>query len=146
MDIKIIVTTRENIDMKKIEAIIRTSQYEEVKQSLHDIDIDFFTWWDVTGQGNDTKFKKEIFRGSIRETSLISRRLLSIVVRDINLEKTIECIIQHAHTGEVGDGKIFVSEISDAYRIRTGEHGDDSLFIKDQGLNKNNIPLGYGKK
>ncbi|NTW52915.1 MAG: P-II family nitrogen regulator [Chlorobiaceae bacterium] len=116
--------------MKKIEAIIRTSQYEEVKQSLHDIDIDFFTWWDVTGQGNDTKFKKEIFRGDIRDSSLISRRLLSIVVRDINLQKTIDCILKHAHTGEVGDGKIFVTEITGAYRIRTGEFGDESLFIK----------------
>jgi len=120
--------------MKKIEAIIRTSKYEELKQSLHEIDVDFFSWWDVTGQGNDTKFKKEIYRGSIRETSLISRRLLSIVVRDINFEKTIKCILKHAKTGEVGDGKIFVSEITDAYRIRTGESGDESLFIKDSSL------------
>lgn len=122
--------------MKKIEAIIRTSQYEELKQALHNIDIDFFTWWDVTGQGNDTKFKKEIYRGSIRETSLISRRLLSIVVRDINLEKTIECILKHAKTGEFGDGKIFVSEITTAYRIRTGECGEESLFIKDSSLHE----------
>jgi nitrogen regulatory protein P-II 1 len=120
--------------MKKIEAIIRTSKYEELKQSLHNIGIDFFTWWEVTGQGNDTKFKKEIFRGSIRETSLISRRLLSIIVRDINLEKTIECILKHANTGEVGDGKIFVSEITAAYRIRTGECGEESLFIKDSPM------------
>ena len=120
--------------MKKIEAIIRTSKYEDLKQSLHEIDVDFFSWWDVTGQGNDTKFKKEIFRGGMRETSLISRRLLSIVVRDINFEKTINCILKHAKTGEVGDGKIFVSEITDAYRIRTGESGDESLFIKDSSL------------
>ena len=120
--------------MKKIEAIIRASKYDELKQSLHEIDVDFFSWWDVTGQGNDTKFKKEIFRGSIRETSLISRRLLSIVVRDIKLEETIKCILKHAQTGEVGDGKIFVSEISAAYRIRTGESGDESLFIKDSSL------------
>ena len=122
--------------MKKIEAIIRASKYEELKQYLHEIDVDFFSWWDVTGQGNDTKFKKEIFRGSIRETSLISRRLLSIVVRDINLEKTINCILNHAHTGEVGDGKIFVSEITEAYRIRTGESGDESLYIKNPSLHE----------
>ncbi len=120
--------------MKKIEAIIRASKYEELKQALHEIDVDFFSWWDVTGQGNDTKFKKEIYRGCIRETSLISRRLLSIVVRDINMEKTITCILKHAQTGEVGDGKIFVSEITGAYRIRTGESGDESLFIKDSSL------------
>ncbi|MCE1274984.1 MAG: P-II family nitrogen regulator, partial [Chlorobiales bacterium] len=93
--------------MKKIEAIIRASKYEEVKKALHEIDIDFFTWWDVTGQGNDQKHKKEIYRGTIRDTSYISRRCLSIVVRDINLQKTIDCLLRTAGTGEVGDGKIF---------------------------------------
>ncbi|NMW17540.1 MAG: transcriptional regulator [Chlorobiaceae bacterium] len=117
--------------MKKIEAIIRTSQFEVVKKALHEFDIDFFTWWDVTGQGNDTKHKREIYRGTVRDTSFISRRLLSIVVRDINLEKTIECILNNAFTGEIGDGKIFVSEVTQSYRIRTKECGDESLFNKE---------------
>ncbi|NTU90611.1 MAG: P-II family nitrogen regulator [Chlorobiaceae bacterium] len=117
--------------MKKIEAIIRASKYEEVKKALHEIDIDFFTWWDVTGQGNDQKHKKEIYRGTIRDTSYISRRCLSIVVRDINLQKTIDCLLRTAGTGEVGDGKIFVSTIEQSYRIRTGESGDDSLYNRD---------------
>jgi nitrogen regulatory protein P-II 1 len=117
--------------MKKIEAIIRTSKYEEVRKALHEVDIDFFTWWDVTGQGNDTKHKTEIYRGTVRDTSFISRRYLSIVVRDINLQKTIDCLLKAACTGEVGDGKLFVSEIEQSYRIRTGELGDESLFNKD---------------
>jgi nitrogen regulatory protein P-II 1 len=117
--------------MKKIEAIIRTSQYEAVKKALHEIDIDFFTWWDVTGQGNDKKHRTEIYRGTVRDTSYISRRYLSIVVRDINLQKTVDCLLKYARTGEVGDGKIFVSDIAQSYRIRTGESGDESLYNKD---------------
>ncbi|NTU94356.1 MAG: transcriptional regulator [Chlorobiaceae bacterium] len=117
--------------MKKIEAIIRTSKYEEVKNALHEIDIDFFTWWDVTGQGNDKKHKTEIYRGTVRDTSFISRRCLSIVVRDINLQKTVDCLLKIASTGDVGDGKIFVYNVEQSYRIRTGECGDDSLYNKD---------------
>ncbi len=117
--------------MKKIEAIIRTTKYEDVKKALHEIDIDFFTWWDVTGQGNDAKHKTEIYRGTARDTSYISRRYLSIVVRDINLKKTVDCLLKTACTGEIGDGKIFVSDIEQSYRIRTGESGDESLYNKD---------------
>ena len=117
--------------MKKIEAIIRTNKYEDVKKALHEIDIDFFTWWDVTGQGNDTKHKTEIYRGTVRDTSYISRRSLSIVVRDINLQKTIDCLLNAARTGEVGDGKIFVTDVELSYRIRTGESGDESLYSRD---------------
>jgi len=57
-------------------------------------------------------------------------------VRDINLEKTINCILKHANTGVVGDGKIFVSEITGAYRIRTGESGDESLYINNSSLHE----------
>jgi len=117
--------------MKKIEVIIRTTKFEEIKKALHEIDIDFFTWWDVTGQGNDHKHKTEIYRGTVRDTSYISRRCLSIVVRDINLQKTVDCILQKAYTGEVGDGKLFVYDVLQSYRIRTGESGDASLYNQD---------------
>ena len=120
-----------SITMKKIEAIIRTNKYEDVKKALHEIDIDFFTWWDVTGQGNDTKHKTEIYRGTVRDTSYISRRSLSIVVRDINLQKTIDCLLNAARTGEVGDGKIFVTDVELSYRIRAGESGDESRYNRD---------------
>ena len=114
--------------MKKIEAIIRRSKFEEVKAALHAIDIDFFTYSETFGVGNEKK-RKEVLRGS-SDTEFISRLTLSIVVRDINLQKTIDCLLQKAYTGEVGDGKIFVSTIDESYRIRTKESGDESLYMK----------------
>ncbi len=115
--------------MKKIEAVIRRSKFEEVKQALHEIDIDFFTYFETYGVGNE-KHKKEVFRGS-SATDFISRVTLSIVVRDINLRKTVDCLLNSAYTGEVGDGKIFVWNIEESYRIRTRESGDDSMYNKD---------------
>jgi len=114
--------------MKKIEAIIRRSKFEEIKAALHAIDIDFFTYSETFGVGNEKK-RKEVLRGS-SDTEFISRLTLSIVVRDINLQKTIDCLLQKAYTGEVGDGKIFVSTIDESYRIRTKESGDESLYMK----------------
>ena len=115
--------------MKKIEAIIRRSKFEEVKAALHAIDIDFFSYTESYGVGNERK-KKDVFRGS-DHTDYISRLTLSIVVRDVNLRKTVDCLLKTAYTGEVGDGKIFVWNIEESYRIRTGESGDDSMYNKD---------------
>ena len=114
--------------MKKIEAIIRRSKFEEVKAALHAIDIDFFTYSETFGVGNEKK-RKEVLRGS-SDTEFISRLTLSIVVRDVNLQKTIDCLLEKAYTGEVGDGKLFVSTIDESYRIRTKESGDESLYMK----------------
>jgi nitrogen regulatory protein P-II 1 len=115
--------------MKKIEAIIRRSKFEEVKAALHSIDIDFFSYTESFGVGNEKK-KKNVFRGS-SDTDFISRLSLSIVVRDINLKKTVDCLLKSAYTGEIGDGKIFVWNIEESYRIRTGETGDESMYNKD---------------
>ena len=115
--------------MKKIEAIIRRSKFEEVKAALHAIDIDFFSYTESFGVGNEKK-KKNVFRGS-SDTDFISRLSLSIVVRDINLQKTVACLLKSAYTGEIGDGKIFVWSIEESYRIRTGESGDESMYNKD---------------
>jgi len=112
--------------MKKIEAIIRRSKFEDVKAALHAIDIDFFTYSDTVGVGNERK-RKIIFRGS-PDTEFISRVTLSIVVRDVNMQKTVDCILEKAYTGEVGDGKIFVSTVEDSYRIRTKESKNESLI------------------
>jgi nitrogen regulatory protein P-II 1 len=116
--------------MKKIEAIIRVSKFQEVKDALHDIDIDFFSYYDTVGVGNEKK-RKGSYRGTSSDTEFISRRTLTIVVRDINLKKTVDCLLKTAYTGEIGDGKIFVSPIEESYRIRTGESGDDSMYNKD---------------
>jgi nitrogen regulatory protein P-II 1 len=113
--------------MKKIEAIIRKSKFDEVKNALNEIGIDFFSYWDVRGVGKSRQ--ERVYRGRAYDTSVIEREMLSIIVRDKNLKKTIECIIHTARTGEIGDGKIFVSNIDSTFRIRTGEEGDKSLFI-----------------
>lgn len=115
--------------MKKIEAIIRKSRFEEVKKALHAVDIDFFTYWDVTGVGKEKE--GHIFRGAVYEANRIQRRILSIVVRDQNLQKTIDAIISSAWTGVVGDGKIFVSDIENVVRIRTHEVGPEALYLKE---------------
>lgn len=116
--------------MKKIEAIIRKTKYEEIKQALHEIGIDFFSYWEVRGVGKATQ--ERIYRGIKYDTSTIERILISIYVRDKFLQPTIDTLLKTARTGEIGDGKIFISDCLDAYRIRTGEHGDEALFIKGE--------------
>ncbi|MBC5842551.1 MAG: P-II family nitrogen regulator [Flavobacteriaceae bacterium] len=111
--------------MKKIEAIIRKSKFDEVKEALHKIEVNFFTYWDVTGVGNEKE--GHVYRGITYSTSDIQRRYISIVVSDSFLEKTVDAIIGAAATGMVGDGKIFVSDIIETYRIRTKEKGNDAV-------------------
>lgn len=113
--------------MKKIEAIIRTSKFEEVKAALREVGIDFFSYWDATGIGNEIKKGEYAYRGTVYDTSYIPRLLLTIVVRDQNLKKTIDCIKKAARTGVIGDGKIFVSDILESFRIRNDDEGDASL-------------------
>ncbi len=115
--------------MKKIEAIIRKSQFDEVREALHKADIDFITYWDVTGVGNESA--GAIYRASVYETRFIQRTVISFVCRDHLAENAIQAIIKSARTGEIGDGKIFISTVDDSIRIRTGERGPESLFIKD---------------
>ncbi|MDX1328770.1 MAG: P-II family nitrogen regulator [Arenibacter sp.] len=107
--------------MKKIEAIIRKSRFDDVKKALHQIEVNFFSYWDVTGVGNEKQ--GHVYRGISYSTTDIQRRYLSIVVSDEFLERTIHTILETAYTGNVGDGKVFVSEIQEAYRIRTKERG-----------------------
>lgn len=115
--------------MKKIEAIVRKSKFEDVKQALLDADIDWFSYWDITGLGKSTE--EQVVRGQVFKSGYIQRRMISIVVRDINLEKTVKAIIKSAQTGELGDGKIFVYDINETYRIRNGESGPDALYNKE---------------
>jgi len=112
--------------MKKIEAIIRKSKFEEVKEALHNADIQWFSYWDITGAGKEKE--DMVVRGQLFQSSFIQRRMLSVVVRDQNLEKTIKAIMDAAWTGELGDGKIFVSTIEETYRIRNGQKGPESLY------------------
>jgi nitrogen regulatory protein P-II 1 len=111
--------------MKKIEAIIRKSKFDEVKEALHEIEVNFFSYWDVTGVGHEKE--GHVYRGVSYSTSELQRRHVSIVVSDPFLDRTIEALLKSAYTGAVGDGKIFVSNVEEAYRIRTKEKGPESL-------------------
>ena len=112
--------------MKKIEAIIRKTVFEEVKEALYEADIEWFSYMEVRGVGKSRQ--ERIYRGVVYDTSYIERILLTIVVRTVNAEKTVNAILNSAHTGEIGDGRIFVSEVIDSYRIRTRTHGDATLY------------------
>lgn len=116
------------IVMKKIEAIVRKTKFEEVREALHEADIDFLSWWEVKGQG--TARQGLIFRGIAYDVNSVARINISFVVRDQNVEKSINAILESAYTGESGDGRIFISEINESIRIRTKDRGDDSLYNK----------------
>jgi len=114
--------------MKKIEAIIRKSRFEDVKEALYNAGIEWFSYWDITGLGKSTE--EQVVRGQVFQSNYIQSRMLSVVVRDINVEKTVNAIISSARTGDTGDGKIFVSDIEQTFRIRTGETGPEALYNK----------------
>ena len=112
--------------MKKIEAIIRKTRFDDVKEALLEVDIEWFSYYDVRGVGKTRQ--ERVYRGVVYDTSYIERTMLTIVVRDINVEKTVAAILKTAKTGEIGDGRIFISPVDDSIRIRTGERGDISLY------------------
>jgi len=115
--------------MKKIEAIIRKTKFEDVKESLMEADIEWFSYYEVRGVGKARQ--ERIYRGVAYDTSCIERILISIVVRDINVEKTVQAVIRAAQTGEIGDGRIFIIPVEDSVRIRTGERGDIALYLAE---------------
>ena len=112
--------------MKKIEAIIRRTKFDDVKEALLAADIEWFSYYEVSGIGKMREAR--IYRGVAYDTSSIERVLLSIVVRDKNVEKTVTAVMKAAYTGEIGDGRIFVIPVEDSIRIRTGERGDIALY------------------
>lgn len=112
--------------MKKLEAIIRKTKFDDVRDALLEADIEWFSFYDVRGMGKS--LQSRIYRGVMYDTSIIERVLVSIVVRDINVEKTVQAIVKAARTGDVGDGRIWVIPVEDAIRIRTGDRGDISLY------------------
>ncbi|WP_452226708.1 P-II family nitrogen regulator [Lacinutrix cladophorae] len=112
--------------MKKVEAVIRKSKFLDVKKALHEVGVNFFSFWEVTGFGkeNDDEDLSKVISNSTTE---IERYYMSIVVNDDFEEVTIKAILDAAPTGEVGDGVIFVSPVNEVYRIRTGEKGPNTL-------------------
>lgn len=116
--------------MKKIEAIIRRTKFDDVKDALLAADIEWFSYYEMRGVGKMREAR--IYRGVAYDTSSIERMLLSIVVRDKNVEKTVQAVTKAAYTGEIGDGRIFIIPVEDSIRIRTGERGDIALYNAEQ--------------
>ena len=117
-----------SVMMKKIEAIVRKTHFEDVKQALFDADINWFSYSEVKAIGQDREDR--IYRGVMYSTDVISRIEITIVCREQFVEPAIQAIMGAARTGEVGDGRIFVSPVDDTWSIRTGEHGDTVLRDK----------------
>jgi nitrogen regulatory protein P-II 1 len=112
--------------MKRIEAIIRPIRFEAVKEALNDIGVYGMTITDVRGFGRQ-QGHTEKYRGSTYTLNLLPKIKLEIVVPDERVEEVVSVIIEAAQTGEIGDGKIFIVEVADAVRIRTGERGEAAL-------------------
>lgn len=117
---------RKDILMKKIEAIIKPFKLEEVKDKLHEIGIEGMTVTEVKGFGRQ-KGHTEIYRGSEYTVDFLPKLKLELVTSDDKVEDAISAIIKGAKTGKIGDGKIFVSNVEEAIRIRTEEKGEEAV-------------------
>ena len=112
--------------MKKIEAIIKPFKLDEVKNSLSQIGIQGLTVYEAKGFGRQ-KGHTELYRGAEYVVDFLPKVKIEIIIDDDLLESALECIEQSAKTGRIGDGKIFVSSIDQAIRIRTGEKGNEAI-------------------
>ena len=112
--------------MKKIEAIIKPFKLNEVKTALNEIGIQGMTVSEVKGFGRQ-KGHTEIYRGSEYTVDFLPKIKIETVVMDALVKQAVQAIIGAAKTGKIGDGKVFVSTIDDAYRIRTEEQGDTAV-------------------
>ncbi len=112
--------------MKKIEAIIKPFKLEEVKESLAAVGIQGLTVTEVKGFGRQ-KGHKELYRGAEYVVEFLPKVKLEIVVDDGRVEQVVGAIVKAASTGRIGDGKIFVSSVDEAIRIRTGETGEIAI-------------------
>ena len=112
--------------MKKIEAIIKPFKLEEVKEALAEVGIQGMTVTEVKGFGRQ-KGHTEIYRGSEYTVDFLPKIKLEIVVEDSDAQMVAEIIVKNANTGKIGDGKVFISTIEEAIRIRTGETGNSAV-------------------
>ena len=112
--------------MQKIEAIIQPSKLDAVKDALVEIGIDGMTILEARGHGRQ-KGHTEFYRGREYSVDLLPKVKLELVVSDEMLDKTVQTIAEAARTGRIGDGKIFISRIDEAVRIRNDDHGDIAL-------------------
>jgi nitrogen regulatory protein P-II 1 len=114
------------VRMKKIEAVIKPFKLEEVKDALHDVGIEGMTVSEVKGFGRQ-KGHTEIYRGSEYTVDFLPKIKIELVIADSKVADAIQAIVKAAKTGKIGDGKIFVSPVEEAIRIRTEETGDAAV-------------------
>lgn len=112
--------------MKKIEAIVRPGKLEEIKDALNKFNVHGLTISQVMGCGLQ-KGRKEIYRGTEITLNLLPKIKIEIITRDKYIEDIINLVTKEARTGEVGDGKIFIYNVEDAVKIRTGERGENAI-------------------
>jgi|TARA_B100000767_G_C19669537_1_gene494669 nitrogen regulatory protein PII len=124
--VKIALRSGENEMMKMIVAIIRPHKYEEVRNSLIDIGIDGLSATEIRGFGRQ-RGQTEIYRGAEYKTTEVPKIKIEIVVPANKLDQVVNTITKSSETGKVGDGKIFITNVDQAIRIRTGETQDDAL-------------------
>ncbi len=115
--------------MKKLEAIVRKSKFSEVKRALLKEGIEFFSYWMVRDMGKD--YETRVYRGVEYKIPAAERIWLSIFLEDKDVDNIVQLIIKSGRTGDVGDGRIFITPIEDAYRIRTGVNGDEALNFNE---------------
>lgn len=114
--------------MKKIEAIIKPFKLEEVKEALADVGVQGMTVTEVKGFGRQ-KGHTEIYRGSEYTVDFLPKVKLEIIVDDADSAIVAAAIVKSANTGKIGDGKVFISPVEEAIRIRTGETGNDAVAV-----------------
>lgn len=112
--------------MKKIEAVIKPFKLDEVKEALQEIGLQGITVTEARGFGRQ-KGHTELYRGAEYVVDFLPKVKIELVLEDAMLDKAIEAISSAAHTGRIGDGKIFIIPVEDAIRVRTGEHGPDAI-------------------
>lgn len=112
--------------MQKVEAIIKPHKIEDVRAALEEIGIIGITAYEVRGFGRQ-KGHQELYRGSEYQVSFVPKIKLEIIVPDGKVDEVVNKISETANSGTIGDGKVFISPVNDAVRIRTGEHGEDAL-------------------
>ncbi|MFI5022722.1 MAG: P-II family nitrogen regulator [Alphaproteobacteria bacterium] len=112
--------------MKKIEAIIKPFKLDEVKEALHEIGLQGLTVTEAKGFGRQ-KGHTELYRGAEYVVDFLPKVKIEVVLEDALVDRAVEAIQHAAHTGRIGDGKIFVTTVEEAIRIRTGERGKDAI-------------------
>lgn len=112
--------------MKKIEAIIKPFKLDEVKEALHEVGLQGITVTEAKGFGRQ-KGHTELYRGAEYVVDFLPKVKIEVVIDDDMLERAVEAIQRAAYTGRIGDGKIFISPVEEAIRVRTGERGKDAI-------------------